>query len=241
MGDLRQLPLPLPHEPAYASAEFLAAPSNEQARAWLANVAGWPSGRLLLWGEEGVGKTHLLHVWARGSGARILSAHGLRGIPPAPTTPLAIDDADAPAEEAALFHLLNAAGEARQPVLVAARTPAARWRLRLPDLASRVSAMTAVPIGAPEESLLDALLAKLLAERGLLVEPSMQAALRLRLPRSAQALREFVARLDRVSLAHGMRRVPRWLLLRIVSETVDADADGFTEDMPSGSSDQALV
>ena len=53
-------------------------------------------------------------------------------------------DADAGADEATLLHLLNATAEARLPVLLAARTPPARWPVRLPDLASRLRAITAV-------------------------------------------------------------------------------------------------
>ena len=32
-----QLPLPFPHQPTYAAADFLAAPSNEAALTWLGN------------------------------------------------------------------------------------------------------------------------------------------------------------------------------------------------------------
>jgi chromosomal replication initiation ATPase DnaA len=50
-------------------------------------------------------------------------------------------------------------------VLLAARTPPAHWPVRLPDLASRLRATTAVEIAPPEDSLLRSLLARLLAER----------------------------------------------------------------------------
>ncbi len=213
----RQLPLPLPHRPDYLSAAFLPAQSNAPARSWLARTGAWPSGRLLLWGEAGVGKSHLLHRWARGVGAVILSGPGLRGLPGAPAAPVAVDDADAPAEEAALLHLLNAAAEAGLPVLLAARAPASAWGVRLADLASRVRAMAAVRLERPEDSLLDMLLARLLAGRGLVVSAPLQAWLRLHLPREPAGLREFVARLDRAALAQGSRRVKRWLVVQVLA------------------------
>ena len=120
-----------------------------------------------------------------------------------PAGGVALDDADAMAEEPALLHLLNAAREAGLPVLLAARTPPARWPVRLPDLASRLRAVTAVEILPPEESLLRALLLRLLADRQLAVRPDLQDWLLLRLPRSPAALREAVARLDRAALAAG--------------------------------------
>ncbi len=113
-----------------------------------------------------------------------------------------MDDADA-APERPLLHLLNAAGEAGLPVLLAGRAAPARWNAVLPDLASRLRATTAVRIGPAEDGLLRGLLARLLAERQLAVAEPLQDWLRLRLPRSQGAIREAVARLDRAALAGG--------------------------------------
>lgn len=199
-----QLPLPFQHQPTYAAADFLEAPSNEAALAWLDRTADWPDQRLALWGQAGCGKTHLLRLWAGPRGAALLEGPALRGLPALPPAGgVALDDAAAMAEEPALLHLLNAAREARLPVLLAARTPPARWPVRLPDLASRLRAVTSVEIMPPEESLLRALLLRLLADRQLGVRPDLQDWLLLRLPRSPAALREAVARLDQAALAAG--------------------------------------
>jgi chromosomal replication initiation ATPase DnaA len=220
----RQLPLPFIHAPHYATADFLPARSNAEALAWLDLTADWPSGRLALWGEEGSGKTHLLHLWARRQGADLLAGPalglGLRGALSV-THPVAIDDADA-APELPLLHLLNAAAEARQPVLLAGRAPAARWPVRLPDLASRLRATVAVGIGNAEDSLLRALLARLLAERQLAVPEGVQAWLLLHLARRPGTLREAVARLDRAALAEG-GAITRPLAARIAAELADED------------------
>lgn len=206
MNAWRQLPLPFAHRPEFSAADFLRAPSNEAALAWLAPAASlgtaWPYGRLAIWGEAGVGKTHLLHVWARRNGAVILAGPGLRGLPELPDSAVALDDADA-AEETALLHLINAAAEARQDLLLASRAAPSHWPALLPDLVSRLRATTSVRIGAAEDGLLRALLARLLADRQLVVAPAVQDWLLARLPRSQGALREAVARLDRAALAAG--------------------------------------
>jgi chromosomal replication initiation ATPase DnaA len=75
--------------------------------------------------------------------------------------------------------------------------------VRLPDLASRLRAVTSVEIKPPEDSLRCALLLRLLADRQLAVRPDVQDWLLLRLPRSPAALREAVARLDQAALAAG--------------------------------------
>jgi chromosomal replication initiation ATPase DnaA len=199
-----QFPLPFPHHPAYAAADFLAAPSNQDALTWLDRTDEWPDHRLALWGEPGCGKTHLLRLWAARRGATLLAGQDLRGLPDQPPAGgAAIDDADAIAEEPALLHLLNAAREAQCPILLAARTPPARWPLSLPDLASRLRAITAVEILPPEDSLLRALLLRLLSDRQLAMGQGLQNWLLLRLPRSPAALHEAVARLDQAALAAG--------------------------------------
>lgn len=199
----RQLGLPLPYAPRYAAADFMAAESNEAARAWLARVEAWPERRLALWGEAGTGKTHLLHLWAEANGAALLAGSALGAPRSAPKRALAIDAADACADAAALLHVLNGAAEAGCPVLLAGRLPPARWRVDLPDLASRLRAMPAVGIGPAEDELLRALLARLLAERQLAVPAAVQQWLLLRLPRAPGAVCEAVARLDVAALAAG--------------------------------------
>lgn len=201
--EARQLALPFAHQTEYTAADFLAAPSNEAARTWLARTPDWPFGRLALCGPSGCGKTHLLHVWCARENAALWSGPGLRGVPALPARGgIAVDDADL-AEETSLFHLINAAAEAGRALLLAGRQAPSRWAVRLPDLASRLRASTVATILPAEDSLLRALLARLLAERQLAVSEAVQDWLLLRLPRSQAAMREAAARLDRAALMTG--------------------------------------
>lgn len=218
MSVIRQLALPFPERSNYTAADFIRAPSNADALAWLRRTADWPDGRLAIWGEEGCGKSHMLTVWAVQRGLRPMQAPTLRGMPDQPSTEgIAIDDADATCDEEALLHLLNAAQEGRIPVLMAARSPPARWRLRLPDLASRVRAAAAVRILPAEEELLRPLLTRLLVGRRVPVAQSVQEWLLLRLPRTPAAIREAAARLDRASL-EGHTPVTRSLAARVLAD-----------------------
>ena len=199
--------------------------------AWLARPGTWPNGRLALWGEEGVGKTHLLHGWAARTGARVLDGSGLVGAWPAGA--LAVDDADL-AGDAALLHLLNAAAEARQPVLLAARTPPGRWRTVLPDLRSRLRAIVAVELPPGDDEFLRTLLVRLLSDRQLAVADSVQDWLLARLPRTPGAVREAAARLDHAALAAG-RAVTRPLAAQAMAELLDDNfADEPAEVSPEG-------
>jgi chromosomal replication initiation ATPase DnaA len=198
---MRQLPLPFGEGPGFAAEDFVAGPSNELARKWLEKPESWTAGRLVLWGDAGCGKSHLLHIWARAHGAVIYDGLALRAPTAAPETYLAIDDADAVTDEAVLLHLLNAAAEAGRKVLLTARTPPARQDFRIPDLASRLRGSLAVAILPPDEPMLEALLTRLIAERQLALRLEVRNFLMSRLPRSPAALREAIARLERAAAA----------------------------------------
>jgi chromosomal replication initiation ATPase DnaA len=137
---------------------------------------------------------------------------------------MAIDEADT-APERPLLHLMNVAAEADLPVLLAGRTPPARWGVGLPDLASRLRAVTAAQIHAAEDELLRRLFARLLAERQIALPATLQDWLRLRLPRTPGAMREAAARLDRAALASG-GRVTRSLAAAVLSELDAATLSG---------------
>jgi len=202
-----QLPLLIPSEPVYDEASFLLAQSNEAARAWLDQTDVWPDRRLALWGDTDRGKTHLLRIWATRTGAEVLHGPALAGFPQV-TSPFgaAIDDADR-ADEHALLHLLNAARDLGRPILVSTRSPPARWPVALPDLASRLRAITAVEVEAPDDDLLRRLLLHWLKERQLVADAALHDWLLTRLPRSPEALRAAVDRLDRDALISRRRTV----------------------------------
>lgn len=217
-----QLPLAFPHLPSLAEADFLPHEGTALALEFLARTPTWPDLRLALWGAPAAGKTHLLHIWAREQGATVVAGARLAE-PFWPEGAVAIDDADQVGAEPALLHLLNAAAEAKRPVLLAARTPLARTGVRLPDLASRLRAITAVEIGPPDDAFLAALFGRLLAERQLRVAPWLQARILTRLPRTPSSIQRAVARLDYATLAAKSAVTPS-LARAALSEWLGADA-----------------
>lgn len=220
---MTQIPLPFAASESFAAADFLPDASNAAARAFLAQPEAWPGGRLALWGAPGVGKSHLLHATAAARGWPVWHGAALRGWPALPAAPgLALDEAAA-AGETALFHLVNLCAEEGRRLLLAARTPPARWPVALPDLASRLRATTAVELGVPGDALLAALLEKHFADRQLRTEPAFRAWLIARLPREAAAVADAVRRLDQAALAGG-RPVTRALARQVLPALADDDS-----------------
>ena len=178
--------------------------SNHDARAWLDRATQWPDRRLALWGPAGCGKTHLLRVWAHQAGAMLLAGPDIRAPADLPESgAVAIDNADKVTPDEVFLHVLNTARDRELAVLMAARAPPARWPASLPDLTSRLRAVTAVAIEPPDDELLRALLVRLLADRQMIVPQVLQDRLLRHLPRAPAALREAVADLDRISLGDG--------------------------------------
>lgn len=223
MEKSRQLVLDLSARPAVGRADFFVSPANRLALALIDSWPDWPARRLAVAGPEGSGKSHLLHVWAAQAGATILSVEeaaaidfeGLSG-----ADPIAIDDLDrlhqhgAPAEEA-IFHLCNLLAARGGSLLIAGREAPARWRIALPDLASRLRSATVARLEEPDDGLLSAVLVKLFADRQLSVAPGLIHYLVSRMDRSFAAAETIVTTLDRAGLARH-----RPITARLAAETL---------------------
>lgn len=214
----RQLTFDLTGAAALTRDDFFVAPSNALALQTVEGWQDWPSGRLLLLGPEGAGKTHLAHIWAALADAVILPARDLAttDIAALSGARVAVEDADqiGPAE-AQLFHLCNLAATTGGALLLTAATPPRDWGLQLPDLLSRMQAAPVARLEAPDDGLLAAVLIKLFADRQLAVAPNLITYLLGRMPRSVGAARALVAALDTAALAEG-RAVTRGLAATVL-------------------------
>ncbi|MDL2169991.1 MULTISPECIES: DnaA/Hda family protein [Asaia] len=224
-----QLALALRPPASVAARHFIPSASNAQARHWL-NQTGWPDRRLLLCGDDSCGKSHLLHIWAARRQARVVDAATLDmaqvvEIAGAAHTTLALDHLERVTSERALLHLLNLAREHRTTLLIASRYAPVRLPIVLPDLASRLRAITVVPLLSPEDSLRFALLLRLIAERQMIVSKPILDWLMHHLPRTCDAIVSAVDRLDQAGLAHN-RPLTRVLARQALSGLLDEPAPG---------------
>jgi chromosomal replication initiation ATPase DnaA len=204
---MRQLALDLPYTRALSRADFLVSGCNSGAFTCIERWPDWPARRLVLYGPEGSGKSHLARLWCAESGARLLTGASLASHDPllgkgAVLPGIAVDDAEA-APEIALLHLYNSCAEAGIGLLVVWRQAPASWPIALPDLASRLRAMPAVGIDPPDDALLGAVLVKHFADRQLRVMPSVIGFLVPRMERSFVMAAALAAHLDALALATG--------------------------------------
>jgi len=219
----RQLAFALPHAESLTRDNFLEGPSNRAALALIDRWPDWPSRLVLLAGPEGCGKSHLAAIWAEQAGARSLGARSLReeGVPEALATgALVVEDlASGAFDERALFHLMNMAREEGAFVLFTARAAPASFAVTLPDLNSRLRALTVVQITAPDELLFRALIVKFAADRQITLDEALVGYLERRIERSVAAARDVVAQLDLESLRLG-RPVTRALAAEVLRDSL---------------------
>jgi chromosomal replication initiation ATPase DnaA len=223
---LAQLTLDLPHRAALGAEDFLVSDCNLAAVRLIDAWPAWQDRVQLLTGPAASGKTHLARVWQALSGACSLNPDNL-GIDfvdgMGAGTPLVVEDADRVSyDEKALFHLLNLAREKQLSVLLSARSVPSRWRVALPDLLSRLNAVPAVAIGAPDETLIRTVLLKHFADRQIDIDPKVLTYLALHVDRSLEAAEAAVAAVDRAALATG-RKISRQLVIETLQESAQSD------------------
>ena len=190
--------------PALGAEDFLVGPSNAAAVDLVDRWPDWSMSSALVVGPPQSGKSHLAHVWQLRSEAVMLSAAELdeARVPELIGRRAVVEDIDRGiVEEQALFHLLNLAREQRTSLLLTSRAPAGELAVALPDLRSRLRALAMTEIGAPDQTLLTAVIVKLLADRQITAAPAIVHYLAREVERSFAAAAGLIEAIDRLSLA----------------------------------------
>ena len=216
-----QLRLGLEHTAALSRESFIVSPGNGEALNTVESWPAWPGRTLALVGPDGCGKSHLAAIWAENAGAVIvpedatdMSAYEGR--------PVLLEKADLPGRDDVLFHLINMAGQPGGGLLLTARTAPSEWPVALPDLRSRLNALTVAPMGAFDDTVLRGVLHKLFRERMIRPSEDLLDYLVRRIERSAAHARAVVDQLDEAAAAEH-RPVSRVLARQVLDFEPDDD------------------
>ncbi len=218
-----QMRLPLQSDLPEGAAGFVVSDSN---RAAVEALTDWPNligGVMAVCGPEGSGKSRLGQVWAERVGAA--AVHGAEAALVDPLEiegrPVLLDDA-MQADDETLFHLINLAQSPGGALLLIDRPAPSAWEVSLPDLRSRLDAVISVPVEAPDDAVLAAMLEARFAERGIRPAKDVIPYLLRRIDRSAAAAAAVVERLDAMH-----RPVTRALAREVVEGGRPETADLF--------------
>lgn len=175
------------------------------------------AGCVLIWGGEGVGKTHLLRaagavVAEQGGSAQFYTAADGEALLPLSESVssalpdfIAIDAIDAlvgdPKLEAALFRLVFQAREGEIALLLASRRHPEVCGIQLADLRTRLNASDCYRLHEPDDANKQTIVMAYAEGRGMQLTPEVLNFLFTHLPRDLHSLCRFVDRLDQASLA----------------------------------------
>lgn len=213
----RQLRLTLGRPDVATFDDFVRGPSNIDAVTAVEAWPAWPSGCLALVGPKGSGKSHLAQAWAQ-------RADAVEFDPAAPDIeaavagrPVLIEGADRGVPDEALFHLINIAGRSGGGLLLTARKRPAGWSTALPDLRSRLNALTVAEIGVPDDQVLEGVLRRFFRARNIRPPEAVYPYLLARIGRSIPDAQAIVRRLDEAG-DEGFRPVTTALARQILQE-----------------------
>ncbi len=179
---MSQIALPFDWPAPEDAESFIVTSANRLAVDGVDRPGSWPVRAAILTGPRKSGRSLLGRIFAAKTGGTL------------------IDDAELHAE-ASIFHRWNIAQEERRPLLIVALSPPPVWKVRLPDLASRLSATPIFTLEEPDDMLSRMLLEKLFARRGLQITPDTIAYIASRIERSYVALMRIVDAIDTVALS----------------------------------------
>ena len=196
-----QLRLPFPD--SISSFDDLAITSaNETAFAIIRKWRDWHSPALCLVGPVQCGLGIAATLWAREADATLLSAAAFEKLSVGDIEALSdrncvIDLADRVTNEGHLLTLINLIHAKHKRLLLTARTAGGNWACSSPDLKSRLDAMPVAEIYAPDEAMIKARLRASLKLRYIKLNDATVDFLAIRLPRSYEAIEDYVTRLDK--------------------------------------------
>jgi DnaA family protein len=213
-----QLPLGLALPDSATFANFVAGPNRQLLAGIEDSVAGDGETFIYIWGDAGLGKSHLLQAACRASDApsvylpfgrlEQLQVAMLEGLEHTPL--ICLDDIDRIAGrrdwEEALFHLYNRLRDTGSRLLVTAGARPAILPFVLPDLVSRLTAGLTFQIQPLDDDDKIAALRLRAQGRGLEFADDAGRYLLTRLPRDLPKLIDWLDRLDVASLA-AQRRI----------------------------------
>lgn len=176
-----QFALPLAERASTNPSRIIVGNANASVVDGLFQSANWPYKTAILYGPPRSGKSLL---------ARWFNEQNVGS---------ALDDADK-MDETDLFHLWNRAQAAGKPLLLISGTPHGAWKVRLPDLASRLGAALNLSIEEPNDSMVSELLRFHAELRGLVFDDLSLAYLVPRCERSHAGVERVVETIDRLSL-----------------------------------------
>ncbi|MBR4625375.1 MAG: chromosomal replication initiator DnaA [Alphaproteobacteria bacterium] len=193
-----QLAFDLTARHACGRSDFWVAPCNQEAIAWIDKYPNWPMHALLIYGEEGSGKSHLASIFSD----EHIEAIDLNETIVPKSQKIVVENVDQLKNEEALFHLFNSVQEMGGGLLMTARKLPV---FSLPDLQSRISMIPKAEIKMPDDQTIEAVCAKVFEDKQITVDPVVFSYIATHLTRSFASVQRVLNLADAMALEKGRR------------------------------------
>lgn len=186
--------------------DFIESHENYDAISCLMHWPNWNSNGIIIYGDRGVGKTHIANLWAQTSNAVCVLKSSLNY-----DTRLLfeivcnfiIDDFDDFIESQNydwIFNFFNIAKEKNRSFLLISRRPPSTWRIPLNDLRSRLFTLPSILIKNPEDELLLKITKKIINDLGIKISEEVLKYILKFIERNVSSIVKTLQTLDKLAL-----------------------------------------
>tara|TARA_B100000029_G_scaffold516355_1_gene629038 strand:- start:2619 stop:3320 length:702 start_codon:yes stop_codon:yes gene_type:complete len=198
----------------YEKNDFLISASNKEAFNLINRWPKWISRKLVLYGDTGLGKTHLSNIWKKKTSALNLSLKKFQELKLnncflknntfiVENITKFFEEKDKKKKEKIekkLLHFYNLIDENKSYLLITSLVSPRSLNIILPDLKSRIMSSMSIKIKKPDDELLSLVLIKLFSDKQILIDKKIIKFIVYRSERSFSNLRMIVNKLDKKSL-----------------------------------------
>ncbi|MDR2681750.1 MAG: hypothetical protein LBB29_01735, partial [Holosporaceae bacterium] len=186
--------------------DFVDSDENRDAIKCLVRWPDWNANGIIIYGEAGVGKTHIANLWAQTANAVYVLRHSLN------RNPRTLFEADCNfiidnfddflhfKNHEWMFHFFNISREKNRYFLLLSRTHPSLWRIALDDLRSRLFTLPAIHMKNPEDELLFKIAKKLSKDLGIVIADETVRYLIHIVDRSVSSIAKTLRILDKIAL-----------------------------------------
>jgi len=205
-------------EPSFDESNFVVTQSNQDAFEHITMWPEWTINNVVLFGDAGVGKSHLANIWLKRSNGIKLELDEINTKIIEKYKNVLIEDIDInQINHHNLFHLINLIREIEGFLLLTSKISPTSLVTKIPDLNSRIRSFSPVKINKPDDYLLEIMILKIFSDKNVIVDEKVIKFLLKRVERSISAIIRLIQRINEKSLEEK-----RPITVPLVSEVISS-------------------
>ena len=213
----KQLYFDMDCEPSFDESNFVITQSNRDAFEYINKWPQWTTNNIVLFGNAGVGKSHLAHIWLKKSNGIKLDLVEINTKMIEKHKNVLIEDIDGnQINYNNLFHVINLIREINGSLLLTSKFSPTSLITKIPDLNSRIRSFSPVKIDTPDDYLLEIIILKIFSDKNIMVDEKVIKFLLRRVDRSISDIILLIKRINEKSMEEK-----RPITVPLVSELIN--------------------